>query len=239
MDELKPPLDWGDDDVTKFLNLARANAFASFVNYKGTVVKIIGIDGVYKKIVSTPIKKGVVSACILSQKAHPAFLASVQLAMNTQVTEAYCQMRSVLEFVLYAYFLAKRSELTDVWMRREENAETLRDFKNKFRITHIFNLLKEELPDLGAILHELYEHTIRWGAHPNPNSLFGVLAIKEGEEVAGSEVSYLAHSPESSAMCLRNVAQVGVAWLKVLQLIIPDKFTPEIQKELDMICEGL
>lgn len=239
MDKLKPPADWGKDEITKFLDLARVNAFKSFITQKDSVKKIIGIDRVYRKVISTPIKTRVLSACVLSGKTHPAFLASVQLAMNTQVTESCCQMRSVLEYALYAYFINSRPALADVWMKREKNDATLKDFKKKFKISQILTALQEEYPGLGAILRELYEHTIRWGAHPNPNSLFGVLTFKDNGEFPGTEVSYLGHSPELSAACLRNVAQVGVAWLKVQQIIMPEMFTPEIQKDLDNVSEGL
>lgn len=235
----KKPGKWGADEVTGFLDAARDNAVASFVNNNELFEKLIKIDRVYRKITSARMDQGFWFSRVLSQKAHPAFLAAVQLGLNTQITESYCQMRSVLEYALYAYFINKNPKLADIWANRQNGEEARKAVKNAFKISPIIKLLEEEHSVLGSVVNELYNRTIDWGAHPNANSLFGVLEIEEGADSSFFKVAYLSGNHDLNAMCLKNVAQVGIAWLKILQFIMPEQYSPEILMEVDTIAQGL
>lgn len=230
---------WGEDEITRFLDAARDNAFASFVNNRALFGKLIGIDQVYRKITGGQMTEGFWFARVLSQKAHPAFLAAVQLGANTQVTESYCQMRSVLEYALYAYFINTNQELADIWVNRHNGDEARKAAKNAFKISPIIKRFKEEQPELGDIVGDLYDRTIDWGAHPNANSLFGVLEIEEGTDSSLFKIAYLSGNHELNEMCLKNVAQVGVAWIKILQFIMPEQYSTEIVREVDELADGL
>lgn len=47
----EPPPKWATDDITKYLDTARDNCFATFHNLKPEYGKLSEIDGVFRKLI--------------------------------------------------------------------------------------------------------------------------------------------------------------------------------------------
>ncbi len=50
-----PPPGWGDDEITKFVDMARTNAYATFANLPVEYGKLAQIDRALRTDVSKPI----------------------------------------------------------------------------------------------------------------------------------------------------------------------------------------
>lgn len=161
-------------------------------------------------------------------KAHSAYLSAARLSSSGQMAESFMVLRGALENSLYGHYIFKHPDYAEVWIRRHESDESLNRMKNIFTIGNTFNELNKANKPLNKIVRDLYERTIDYGAHPNPNSLLNILQhnTKTKEKITTDEfkVEYLTGNKLTIALCLKTTAQVGVACLKILQLVMSERF---------------
>jgi hypothetical protein len=70
----------------------------------------------------------------------------------------------------------------------------------------------------------LYERVIAFGAHPNEKSLSLALKRTETEHSIRFDVSYLTDSPTVIKHGLKTVTQIGIACLKIAEIVLPERF---------------
>ena len=46
-----PPPNWGHDEISKLIDIARVNEYATFANFKGEVNRLVDIDLSYRKVI--------------------------------------------------------------------------------------------------------------------------------------------------------------------------------------------
>lgn len=87
-DNPRPP-GWGDDDLSKFLDMARSNQHALFANKRGWYRRLAAIDANFYRVAQNIINPKNPVAAALFYRAHSAFRAACSLSMSGQVTEAF------------------------------------------------------------------------------------------------------------------------------------------------------
>ncbi|MEE8216023.1 MAG: hypothetical protein V3S77_04605, partial [Acidiferrobacterales bacterium] len=84
-----PPDNWSSDEVTKFIDVARANEFATFANIKGEVQRLIDIDALYRKVIDALNHSKDWFAGFFILRAHANYLASCRMCWSGQIPECY------------------------------------------------------------------------------------------------------------------------------------------------------
>jgi hypothetical protein len=240
MQRLPEPPEWGKDKITEFLDTVRGNNYATFVQLKHLFSRLIDIDEIFRTAIDSMNYSRKWFELLFFLKAHASYLASVGLSSGTQISEAYMVLRGVLESSLYGYYIHKNPKLADTWLRRHDSRKAKDIVRNEFQIRKMMNSLKAHNPKLGNVLEELYERTIDFGAHPNERSLTALLKQdKKGDEIE-FKLKYITDDPILIKVCLKSTAQIGVLSLKILELVIPERFQlTGLDRKLERVSKGL
>lgn len=96
--------------------------------------------------------------------------------------------------------------------------------KKKFTIRNVAGTIANFDKRLAEIYEQFYDRSIDFGAHPNPNALFGAMTYKLGEEE--TKVGQLLMSTDMVAVehAIKSAAQVGLCILFIYQHIFEAKF---------------
>jgi hypothetical protein len=126
-----PPPGWGSDDLSKYLDDARHNAYATFHNLKGDYRRFSDIDLAFRKAIDSLLNTADWFAAFFLLRTHSSILTGVSLAMSGQVPEGYACLRLALENSLYGFYLSKNPSAQITWLNRHESA----DAKKRFAIS--------------------------------------------------------------------------------------------------------
>lgn len=241
LEPLTPPLNWGADEVSNFLEVAQRNAFGSFVQLRAPFAKLIAIDTFYRRLIDNLNHSREWFAAFFVLRAHSSFLAASRLAISGQLPEAYMVLRGTLENALYGFYIAMRPELRETWLRRHDDAASMHAVKQEFRIRLIFDRLALANARIGDVAKTLYDRTIDSGAHPNEQALMQVLNMQRGAGQIRFEVRYLTPgvAPAFGA-CFKTTAQVGVCVLDIFRIVFHERFEIlGLTQELDKLKRDL
>ena len=240
MNKLSEPPEWGSDRFTNFLDKVRENSFATFVQSKELLERLININGIFYSAIEYMNYSKNWFELFFFLRTHSSFLASIGLAVGTEIPEAYMVLRGVLENSLYGLYIHKKPELAEIWLMRHESEANKKAVKEKFKIGDMLSLLENLDPKLGKIGRSLYERTIDYGAHPNERSLSSMLKQSRKEKDIEFKLNYLTDDPIVIELCLKSSAQIGVLCLKILELILPERFQiTGLSEKLDIVSKGL
>lgn len=218
------PLGWGSDSLSSFMIMAEENGYATFQNAKPYYEKLSKIHDIFKKAIDAMYNSSSWFELLLFIKAHSAFLAASRLGIATQVVEASPLIRVIIENSLYGFFLHKHPEYSKTWLKRHESAETKKEVKKIFIVKTMLDTLKSADQTLGQIAEKLYDQSIDYGAHPNEKGLTMTLKYTESDSHVQYDVMHLTDNPVAIAFCLKFIAQSAVLCLKILELILPERF---------------
>ncbi len=222
---LAPPPNWGTDEVSNFFEVAQRNAYGSFVQLRAPFAKLIAIDTFYRKLIDNLDHANEWFATFFVLRAHSSFLAASRLAVSGQLPETYMILRGTLENALYGFYIARHPELREIWLRRHDDAESLRAVKQQFQIRMIFEQLTLANVRIGDVAKTLYDFTIDSGAHPNEQALMQVLNMKRANGNILFEVRYLTSGEETAfGACFKTTAQVGVCGLDIFGIVFRERF---------------
>ena len=120
-----PPLNWGDDILSEFINSTLNNVFTTFVNSKSLYLFLADVDRIFftacdnlknvnpvtahqksTNIHHTTAK--MIAVRTLMVRAHSGYRAACQLAMQGQIAESFPVLRVCLEYSLYALHIEKK-----------------------------------------------------------------------------------------------------------------------------------
>lgn len=239
--ETPAPPGWGTDNLSVFIETARHNTLATFVQARSVWGLLNRIDGVFRRAIDGMHNARAWFAGFFLLRAHAAYLGAVRLSTSGQLPEAYMVLRGCLENALYGLFIHENPGLREVWLRRHDAAASKQRVKDEFRIGRMLNLLEARDPATGWPARDLYERTIGFGAHPNEMALLTVLRQAQGEGVVRFDLNYLSDgSTPALVLCLKTNAQVGVCGLKIFRLVVPERFDIlGISDELVRLAVGL
>lgn len=218
------PQNWGKDEISKFIDAARANEFATFANMKDDVARLTDIDLSYRKAVDGISHSKEWFAGLFVLRAHSNFLAACRLCWSGQIPETYAVLRSCLENALYGLYLARNSASQEIWLSRHDSPEGKKRVKDEFKVGALLDWANSVDGTEGPIARVLYEHTIDWGAHPNERALTQTLSMHEQTEHVEFKIAYLEENSDQLRFVLKTTAQVGVCTLSLFRAVYPERF---------------
>ncbi len=225
MDVQLPP-GWGRDNLAEFIETARHNTFAAFVQARPIWERLNRIDALFRRAIEAMNNSRAWFAGFFLLRSHASYLGAVRLSVSGQLPEAYMVLRGCLENALYGLFLHVNPDLGPVWLNRHEDETSKQRVRDEFRIGRMLDLLEARDAMTGSVARTLYDRTIDYGAHPNEMALLTVLGRTENAGSVTFDVRYLSDaSTQALPLCLKTNAQVGVCSLRVFRLVIPERFT--------------
>ena len=220
----QPAPRWGDDLLSKFIDDALANIFATFANKPAQYRHIVNIDSCFYKAASNLSNPTDLVAAFLLVRSHSAYRAACRLALSGQATESYVILRSCLECAIYALHINKNPPLAELWLRRHDDDVSLRAMRNEFEHKKVIRTLEKTDPKLYDAVASLYERTIDFGAHPNERAITGSIEIRHGANSKEYLPIYLHGDGLALEHALKMTAQCGLDSLLVFQCIYPERF---------------
>lgn len=222
--ELPLPPRWAEDPLSEFIQASFQNALASFVHKKHAFSLLLKVDGAFRRIAGNLDNSENPIVPALLHRSHSAFLASCRLSMSGQAAETFPQLRSCLEYALYALHINDDPSLAEVWLRRHENEESLKKAKRSFLHVAIMKTLLARDVALHSSLSELYQRTIDFGGHPNERAVSSSSKIRREGDTMVIQNQFLHGDSAALDHALRTNAQIGLGSLMVFQLIYKERF---------------
>jgi hypothetical protein len=236
----EPPPNWGRDQISALIDVARVNEYATFANIKGEVARLVDIDLSYRKAIDGLNHAKDWFAGFFVLRAHSNFFAACRLCWSGQIPECYAVLRSCLENALYGLYLAQHPNSRETWLRRHDDEAAKQRVKDEFKMRAMLDLAKRLDRPEGEAAETLYERTIDHGAHPNERALMQTLQIHEKAEHIEFKIVYLEGDSDQLNVALKTTAQVGVCALSLFRLVYRERFDIlGITETIDHIKKGL
>jgi hypothetical protein len=234
------PPNWTEDSLSKFIQDTIDNTYATFHNLKPPYNKLKDIHVVFYKIVDNTDNTPDWFSTFFLVRSHSALLGAVRLALSGQVPEAYMVLRGCLENALYGFYVARKPESRETWLRRHDDEDSKKRVKKEFKISNLIDLLEKEDDILRNIASNLYERTIDYGGHPNERALLSVATKNEDEHKIRFQSAYLIGNEPALELCLKSCSQIGICSLSIFQMIYKARFDIlGLSDELTVLKKGL
>jgi hypothetical protein len=226
MRKLPMPQNWGYDRISNFIDTARQNTFATYDNLKKSWNLLERVNEAFWNFNNNLFNLRPENAftAFFSLKAHSSYLGAVRLSTSGQLSECYMVLRGCLENSLYGFYLYKKPDSIETWLRRHDDEENKKKVRREFRIDEMLKLLSLSDSKVGEISSNLYDFTIDYGGHPNERALTSNLLITDTKDKKRFQVQYLSGHSTEFDLCLRINAQVGVCSLLIFRLIYRERF---------------
>jgi hypothetical protein len=217
------PEEWAGDELAQFLAAGWRNSVRSFTAQPEHYRTLSEIHNVFRTMVTDPgINADRVSAAFLVQ-THGAFLGAASLALSGQVAQAYSLMRTALETVLQAVYIASDPQRQQVWLSRHD------DDAAKLRAQSMITMdaMRAHLHALdhtsAEVLDTLYTRAIERAAHPNT---YANLSRQLSAESGGVDLreEYFVLDDEIQRSSLRSAAQVGICALTINYYLFSERY---------------
>lgn len=222
--EMPLPPRWAEDTLSEFIQDSFKNTFAIFVHKKQEFNLLLKVDKVFRGISGNLDNFEDPFAPTFLHRSHSAFLASCRLSMSGQAAETFPQLRSCLEYALYALHINENPTLAKAWVRRHENEESLKKVKRSFRHVEVMKTLHARDIALHNSLSELYKRTIDFGGHPNERAVASSSERRQEGDTIVVRNQFLHDDSATLDHALRTTAQIGLGSLLVFQLIFNERF---------------
>ncbi|MBM4308523.1 MAG: hypothetical protein FJ123_17495 [Deltaproteobacteria bacterium] len=234
------PPSWADDSLSKFIQDALGNIYATFHNLKTPYNKLKETHDLFAKIVDNIEGTPDWFAAFFLARSHSAFLGAVRLALSGQVPEAFMVIRGCLENALYGLYVTRSPSSQETWLRRHDDEESKKKVRREFKISNLLDLLEKNDKKLRSIAGELYERTIDYGGHPNEKAFFSVAKKSLNEHKITIQSAYLIGNEPALQLCLKSCAQIGLCSLSIFQLIYKERFDIlGLSNEMKALKKGL
>jgi hypothetical protein len=236
----QPPTNWGNDEISKFIDVSRNNEYATFANCHGEIRRFIDLDAWYRKAIDGLNHSNDWFAGFFLWRSHSNFLAACRMSWSGQIPECYAMLRSCLENALYGLYLARNPNSRETWLRRHDSDAHRRKVKDEFKIRTMLELARSIDTNEGNVAELLYDRTIDYGAHPNEQALMQVLQINEKVQDVEFKMIYLEGDSIRLRLALKTTAQVGVCSLSLFRSIYKERFDIlGVTAAIDHIKNGL
>jgi hypothetical protein len=144
--------------------------------------------------------------------------------MSGQLPDAFPSMRSCLEYPLYALHINLNPTVGEIWLRRHDDAHSLRAAQHEFKYSTVINTLRVRDDRLCLIVKRLYKRTIDFGGHPNERAVTGSMEITESEGGLQFQQIYLHQDSLSLDHGVKTTAQVGLGSLCIFRFLFKERF---------------
>jgi hypothetical protein len=219
-----PPLDWGEDSLTKFWDAARCNQFGNFVQ-KPIFRKLVAIDALFAKISDGWLNPADEIGAMLLLRCHSAFRAAAALASAGQVTESFVMNRSVLEFAAYALHLHRNADVRMIWLNRHRSKEDMEASRKTLSHNKVRKSIEAANRHAAERFEKLYQWAIDFGGHPNQRSVTGSMKVIETTDRRETLAIILHGDGPQLDAALVGTARCGMCALEILQSVFDARFT--------------
>lgn len=218
------PSGWGDDKPSVFFDLARDNAFGSFVHLPGHYSKLVAVDSAFLLISENLLNPEDVSAPFFLMKSHSSFRAAAWMAMTGQSPEAFMVMRGCIESALYGLYLNRNEDSFKTYMNRHDDDAARKAVRAEFTIGRMWKCLKSVDGKLQVDVENVYEKTIDFGAHPNVAALVAATSMLKGNERVQFKLAYLTAERDVIGGTMKSAAQAGVVALSIFRHVFKERY---------------
>lgn len=142
----------------------------------------------------------------LAMNSYTLLLSSVRQALSGHLSSIFPVNRTALESACYAYLIAHKEGMRDVWLNRHTSRNALDKCRKEFSVKKASNELKSLYPEMAQFVMHHYEAAIDYGAHPNEKSVLSHLTNL-------GEVDNKMHGFEFTAVYEANSWHVNLALL--------------------------
>ena len=109
-----------------------------------------------------------------------AFKAAAAMALAGQAADVFPVLRSVLEYAGYCLLIFETPSLEGVYILRHADGAAMKEQRDAFQIRAIKGTVSRHCSTaLTTLFEDLYQRTIDFGAHPNPNAVFSTTSLDE------------------------------------------------------------
>jgi hypothetical protein len=225
--------------LEQFFDIVRSNQRANRVRFPEWYDIIERIDGCLaragKDLITRPTH--IMTASLLFRCQY-AFKTAAALALAGQVVEAFVMQRSVLEHAGYCLLIFEKPELENVFLGRHISVEQMKEQKDAFKIGLVKAAIQRFNAPLADIFGENYQHSIDFGAHPNPAAVLSATISGECDGEHGIATLATATDPKTVVFVLKSTARVGLTALGVLEEVFKERFQSlGIRREIGAIIE--
>jgi tetratricopeptide (TPR) repeat protein len=234
-----PRLDWGGDGLTRFLDTAQRNLWASYAHLE-EFRRLMRLDRLFEETAPHLGTNDTLLEGIFVTRCHSAYRGAVRVAASGELPEAFALMRSALENALYAFHIHRNPKKGEIWMKRGDDTKSKKDSKKAFEITPILKEYESLDSYNGAPAKNLYDTLIDYGAHPNADSVYTNISLEEDEK--GKRVLSLQLNTNELPLkyALVNVARTGGCCLFIFENIYRKRFQSSgLSEKLRGVIEGL
>lgn len=220
-----PPVGWGKDALTDYLETHRGNQFATFDNKRPAMADLIKIDEMFNRFLHGAINPRPFYPVGFMLRAHSAFRAGVCAVMAGQLFESQAILRLCLEHAAYGFYIGADQDRMKRWLLRGESNENRKAVQKEFRNEKIKQYIKSAAPVMGAQFAHLYNQLIDFGAHPNENGYLISTNIEKNED-GGVEFQtvYLHADGPQLDIGLKTAGQIGLWTLHLTQLLFRERY---------------
>lgn len=163
-----------------YLNVANGSVLDSLELLKEQLGYLNELDQLYVDLVAQAQAIKPVTSAVLTLNAHANLRAAIWQTLGGHLLPVYMTLRGSIESALYANAMVVDPSLADVWINRDNDAESREKCKRSFTVKRIFDALENaHSKEFRSSVYEVYETVIDFGAHPNSGSLLRSLQIKE------------------------------------------------------------
>jgi len=216
---------WGEDDLSRFLDMARSNQQANRINFAPAYETIQRMDAALATAGKNLINTKPIMACVLLLRCQYAFKTAAGMALAGQVVETFVMLRSVLEYAGYALVIHETPGLVNVFINRHLSDAEMKTQKEKFKISEVRACLRRFDGKLADNFDVFYQRSIDFGGHPNPHATFSAMQMEDkGDGSTGITTLALSTYVTAISHALKSVAQVGLTVLYMFQHIFTAKF---------------
>lgn len=220
-----PPLGWGDDALTDYLNGYRANQFATFANKGQSMKDLIHIDELFERFLKDAINPRPFYPINFMLRAHSAYRAGVGAIMAGQLYESQSLLRLCLEHAAYGFYIEADRNRMERWLRRGESDDNRKALRKEFHNDKI----KDHIATAAPVMREQFDHhynqLIEFGAHPNEMGYSLNTTIDRNDDGdAHIKTIYLQDGGVQLGMGLKIAGQIGLWALHLMQLLYAARY---------------
>jgi hypothetical protein len=155
-------------------------------------------------------------------RTHSSFIAGATLATSTQIADSFAVCRLVLENAIYAFYISRHPDLSDIWLNRQDSEQTRKRSRETFRTGDMISELENEDPDIGRFFRLLYGDVIDFGAHPNVASILPHTDHIDTPEETVIRHHYFSTNLTNIEYVIRTLARCGALSIDIFLFIWRD-----------------
>src|SRR5208337_3121431 len=210
--------------LQKFFDMVHSNQQANRVNFAPWYAIIEKIDDCFVRAGKNLVNPKPVMTADLLLRCQYAFKTAAGMALGGQVVEVFAMLRSTLEYAGYCLTIYETPALESAFIRRHMSTNEMKAQKHAFKISAVRTAIGRYDAKLAEFFDELYQRSIDFGGHPNPQGSFSAIVLDERGGETGMTTLAISDDPKVIAHALKSTAQVGLTALHVRQHVFRAKF---------------